>query len=73
MQVPFKYYMHDTYNSYERAEFILEQFEADGVFPPDGVGVDEFAELIGMPFYEVELDCVFDTDTGRVTIIGAKG
>lgn len=70
VKIPFKYYLHDNYNSSERAEFILEQIESAGVYPDAGVGVDEFSELIGRPFYEVELNCLFDTETGKVEIVG---
>jgi hypothetical protein len=33
---------------------------------------DELLDKIGQPFYEVELACVLDTQTGKVEIQGAK-
>lgn len=60
---PFKYYLHDGYNGYERAEFISEQtgveIEVDG----------ELYDKMGRPFYEVKLNCTLDDETGEVTIV----
>ena len=61
-QVPFKYYLHDSYSSYERAEYIAGQTGVEMT--------EEMIETIGRPFYEVELSCVLDTETGKVTIVG---
>jgi hypothetical protein len=65
MKVKFKYYLHDDYTGSERAEYILEQTGLD-------MTREEFNELVGRPFYEVELNCELDTKTGQVTVISTK-
>lgn len=59
----FKYYLHDSYNSFESLDWIARQtgLEID----------DELADKIGRPFYEVGLNCTLDDETGRVTIVSA--
>ena len=37
-------------------------------FMPD----DALLEKMGRPFYEVALDCTLDTETGEITINGAR-
>jgi hypothetical protein len=32
----------------------------------------ELAQKVGRPFYEVELECTLDTETGHVTIVSAS-
>lgn len=64
--VPFKYYLHDNYSHHERIKWISEQTGLD-IDPEDAL-----AENIGRPFYEVALDCTLDTETGKVTILGAS-
>jgi hypothetical protein len=62
MKLKFEYYLHDNYNSEERADIIGKE-----------IGVkftDEMAEDMGRPFYEVGLECEYDTATGQVTILG---
>ena len=61
MKIPFKYYLHDSYTSHERAETILGQTDLD-------MGIEEFNDLVGKPFYEVTLFCTLDTDTGQITV-----
>ncbi len=69
MKIPFKYYLHDDYNSMERAEEIAQQISAQ---QPGLINdLDDFNELIGNPFYEVTLECEIDTDTGVVTLLKA--
>lgn len=68
MILPFKYYMHDDYNSMERSEFIRDQLKM-GIRQPS---IEELSDLIGSPFYEVTLSCELNTETGKVTILGAE-
>ena len=63
--VPFKYYMHDDYDSSERADYIGKQIGWEGTD-------EELSELIGRPFYEIRLDCTLDTESGAVTIVGVN-
>ena len=63
-KLQFKYYLHDDYDSTERAEVIAERA---GLDPEDPV-----FEKIDRPFYEVELDCELDTETGDIKILGAR-
>lgn len=65
MKVKFKYYLHDNATVYERAEDILGQTDLD-------MSREEFNELVGRPFYEVELLCELDTDTGDITVLQVK-
>lgn len=37
-----------------------------------GMEADDFADVFGRPFYEVELDCEFDTVIHETTIVSAK-
>jgi len=62
LKLKFEYYLHDDYNSFERADIISKQI---GLKP-----TDEMAEDMGSPFYEVGLECEYDTETGQVTILG---
>lgn len=68
MKIPFKYYLHDNYNANEMADEIYRQisdkFEGSQ---------EDMVNLIGesRPFYEVELNCEFDTENGDVNIISA--
>jgi hypothetical protein len=66
MKHPFKYYLHDDADRWERADYIMEQI------PSLNMTKDEFMEKIGRPFYEIELQCVFDDVTGEVTIVSAE-
>lgn len=62
MKKKFEYYLRDDYNSFERAEIIGE-----------AIGMkltDAQTEDMGSPFYEVGLECEYDTETGQVTILG---
>lgn len=63
--LPFMYYLHDDYSSNELADWLQEQI-------PDLT--EEQARLAAekRPFYEVTLECALDTETGAVTIVGAK-
>ena len=62
----FKYYLHDDYNSKERADYIKSQI------PSLTLSDDEFSELIGRPFYEVELLCELNDVTGEVKIVSVS-
>lgn len=62
MKKKFEYYLHDDYTSFERADAIGKE-----------IGVkftEEQTEDMGSPFYEVGLECEYDTETGQVTILG---
>jgi hypothetical protein len=62
--VPFTYYLHDLSTTDERMAEIAESA---------GIQIDDtLAQKIGRPFYEVAVDCTLDTDTGAVTINGAR-
>ncbi len=62
MKKKFEYYLHDNYTSHERADYIGGQI---------GLGFSEvMTEDMGQPFYEVGLECEYDTETGQVTILG---
>jgi len=63
VKVPFTYYLHDD-SRWETAESIHSQIR--GV---SDLTLEEIAELAGRPFYEVELSCEFDTETGEVTLL----
>lgn len=65
MIVPFKYYLHDGYTGSERAQSILGQTDLE-------MDREKFLELIGRPFYEVELTCELDTQTGEVNVVSVK-
>lgn len=65
MIVSFKYYLHDHYTSVERADTILEQTNLD-------MDREHLMALIGRPFYEVELSCELDTETGKVNVVSVK-
>lgn len=69
MKVQFKYYLHDNSSSYERCEYIMAQIKQE--HPEFEMDEDDFNDLIGKPFYEVDLTCELDTDTGQVKIIEA--
>lgn len=62
----FKYYLHDGYEQDETVEFIM------GQIPELNMGVEQFRNLVGQPFYEVTLHCLFDDVTGEVTIVAAE-
>lgn len=62
MKKKFEYYLHDDYSAFERADFIGKEI---------GVKFTEAQiEDMGQPFYEVGLECEYDTETGQVTILG---
>lgn len=58
----FEYYLHDDYSSFERADYIAKQIGVEST--------EEMAEDMGQPFYEVGLECEYDTETGQVKILG---
>lgn len=62
MKVPFKHYLHD-----DGEDHYWQLKEATGMHLSP-----ELLDKIGRPFYEVTLDCELDTETGEVTLIGAK-
>lgn len=61
----FKYYLHDDYTGFERADYILEQI------PELDMDADTFLELTGQPFYEIALDCTFNDITGEIVLVSA--
>lgn len=67
--VQFKYYMHDDATNRERAELIYGQVATSF----EGTQ-DDLANILGSnrPFYEIELTCELELETGKVTIISAK-
>lgn len=64
MIVEFKYYLHDDYTSHELKEYIQEQIEIEIS--------DDLMDKMGEPFYEIELHCTLDTETGYVQIVSAR-
>jgi len=62
MKKQFKYYLHDNYTGSERAEYILQQIDLE-------MDREQFNQLVGRPFYEVELVCELNTETGDVTVL----
>lgn len=65
MKHKFEYYLRDDYNRVERAYIIGKEIGMQLT--------DAQAEDMGSPFYEVGLDCEYDTETGQVTILGLMG
>lgn len=66
MKIRFTHYIHDEFEDMEEYEAILSQI------PQIDASVEEFAELLGQPFYEIRVDCEFDTVTREVTILNAQ-
>ncbi len=61
--VPFKWYLHDG-KVWENSEAWEEAL---------GIPMTkEHFDKLGSPFYEVTLECEFDTETGQVTLVSAK-
>jgi len=54
--------LHDNYTGSERAEYILQQIDLE-------MDREQFNQLVGRPFYEVELVCELNTETGDVTVL----
>lgn len=70
----FKYYLHNDMSSSEFCEIVLE--DQLGMVPQDETDherLDELMQKIGRPFYEVELDCTLDDETGAVEIVAVNG
>lgn len=65
-KVRFVYYLTDTDDQESRCEAIVT-----GASEPLAID-DSLADKIGNPFYEVQLQCELDTETGAVTILGAS-
>lgn len=61
----FKYYLHDDYNSSELKDFLKD--------PKYGNLPKKIAKEIAesRPFYEVTLQCEYDTETGTIVILEA--
>ncbi len=58
MIVPFFYYLHHDGDGDEDVEHLLGQ----------GIQEDVAQRIAGSrPFYEVTVDCTYDTDTGKIT------
>lgn len=64
-KIPFKYYLHDGESS-DMLDFIYPQISSQVNLSKEDLG-----ELIGRPFYEIELDCELDSNTGEVAITKA--
>lgn len=63
MKIPFTGYVHGSIeDGYCRAEDIADDYDL----------TDEDKRAIAYAFYEVRLDCVYDTETGQVTLVHAK-
>lgn len=64
----FKYYLHDDYESYDRADYIL------GQLPELDEGTKDFVtmKLADSPFYEVTFECELNDETGEITLVSAK-
>jgi hypothetical protein len=62
-KVSFVHYLHDNYTRWELEHTLVEQ---EGVDP---FVAEEIAET--RPFYEVTLECEYDTETKRTTILKA--
>jgi len=58
-----KYYLHE-----EKGGF-LEQISGEEL---DDKLSDKAREVLNYAFYEVELDCEIDTETGKIKILSAK-
>lgn len=67
-KVRFKYYLHDNSSSSEFAEFVHPQIKNDV-----SLSEEEISRIVDKPFYEVELLCELDTETGEVVVISATG
>jgi hypothetical protein len=65
MKAPFKYYLHDNYTNNESAEVIAEQLRNQGI----DVDEDKLGANMQRPFYEIELNCILDTETFEVQIV----
>lgn len=64
-KIPFKYYLHDGESS-DMLDFNYPQISSQVNLSKEDLG-----ELIGRPFYEIELDCELDSNTGEVAITKA--
>lgn len=63
MKIPFVGYVHGSKESgYERAQEIADDYDL----------TDEDKQAIMYAFYEVTLECEYDTETGQVTLVSAK-
>lgn len=61
--VPFTHYLHDSEDEWNLRKALSEALgrEVD----------DEFMDRVGRPFYEVQLTCTVDDETGEVRIVSA--
>lgn len=64
--VNFKYHLYDQADGYERVEALRKTASE-----PIPLSDEELSQLIGRPFYQVDLDCTLDLTTGKVTINSA--
>jgi hypothetical protein len=67
----FKYYLHDGYQGNERMDWIANQIPE--VAALDTTALEELGQKVGRPFYEIELGCDLNLDTGKVTIVSVDG
>lgn len=65
MKIPFTHFMHENKESgYEFADELITKHSLD---------LSGFQERdLAYSFYEVKLHCILDTDTMKVTIVGAE-
>lgn len=66
-KLKFTHYMHDN----DFYETTLEIHDEIGGENATGLNDDDFAQAFGRPFYEVKLECEFDTVTQETTILSA--
>lgn len=66
--VTFKYYLHDGYDFAERVDWLQQQVPQVAHLKDD----HEIFQRLGRPFYEVTLNCKWNTQTGEVVILSAQ-
>lgn len=63
MKIPFTGYVHGSKESgYDRANDLAEDYDL----------TKEDKQNIAYAFYEIKLDCEYDTETGQVTLVSAS-
>jgi hypothetical protein len=76
MQLPFTFHVHSTYSSGEKADIIGDELQAAAKlrnFPFEKLPErEELREALRFVLDEVELSCLYDTETGQVTLASAK-
>lgn len=70
MTIKFKYYLHDSYDSFERIDSIMTSAtQLNEGFDPATIDYEELSEKMGRPFYEITLHCELDLETGKVEVV----